>query len=331
MRQKLARLAIYLLASLGVIVASLFLYLDRGLGQNISPTQFDCVRAYQGDFLKEPITFKTLWGVGLSYADHINETASQFDPAQPPPVFRKDLASLAYEGASINLPDHRELLAALKKLEPDVEQLLQQEQLEPLPLLDYEVELAFVLLEDITESDWQNAEFVPRLGFFIANDISARSIAILGEGQSRRYEYWGRSKSFAGFTPVSRGIWEPYKAAHRTLPCVQLSTLVDGERRQNTNTAQLIYTPLQMLRFIKEQGENVRFKRGDVVLTGTPGGVALEVPRWKARLAQWLGYDRFQKLRITQNQAASTPFLQPGNRVEVSGEWLGQVSVIIGP
>lgn len=54
-------------------------------------------------------------------------------------------------------------------------------------LLDYEVEMGFVLLEDVDPSQLDQPSFAPRLGFFIANDLSARSVGILGEGQPNRY------------------------------------------------------------------------------------------------------------------------------------------------
>lgn len=36
----------------------------------------------------------------------------------------------------------------------------------------------------------------------MTNYLSARSIAILGEGQANRYDYWGAAKSFPGLTPI---------------------------------------------------------------------------------------------------------------------------------
>ena len=70
----------------------------------------------------------------------------------------------------------------------------------------------------------------------MANDLSARSIAILGEDQKNRYEYWGASKSYPGFTPISDHIWGPNNHLPDAIPCVTLQTLVDGELRQNENT-----------------------------------------------------------------------------------------------
>ncbi|MGK0404833.1 MAG: hypothetical protein ACJAR6_000201 [Oleispira sp.] len=33
-----------------------------------------------------------------------------------------------------------------------------------------------------------NADFIPQIGFLIANDISARSLAVMGEGQKKSAE-----------------------------------------------------------------------------------------------------------------------------------------------
>ena len=38
--------------------------------------------------------------------------------------------------------------------------------------------------------------------------------------------------------------------------------------------------------------------------------------------------DRFQKLAINQKESSAEKFLKAGNTVDISGEWLGDVSVI---
>jgi len=68
---------------------------------------------------------------------------------------------------------------------------------------------------------------------------------------------------------------------------------------------------------------------GDIVLTGTPPGVALKVPRWKRRLGE-LMLDRFGKLDAAIDMYAhGAGFLRPGDQVEVDAGFLGTRTVTI--
>ncbi len=197
------------------------------------------------------------------------------------------------------------------------------------PLLDYEVEMGFVLLEDIDPSQLDNPSFAPRLGYFIANDLSARSIAILGEGRPNRFEYWGASKSFAGFMPIGDRAWVPAAASPSGIPCVEIEALVDGEVRQLQSTNNMIYTPVDMLRFIHAAFPDAPLSSRTIVLTGTPGGVAMQSPRWLVRLGDLVGMSRFNKLSAKLAGDRSR-FLEIGDRVTVRGQGLGNVTVTIG-
>ena len=310
-----------------LFVVLFYWYLDRGLSQQIQPASFTCLAPEQGAFSNENIQYKNIYGIGLAYAKHINETASSFDPNLDPPVFRKNSISLIQGDSHVAIPSQSELLLATEQLEPGIGQLLQEKDISLLPLLDFEAELAFVLLESITAKDLSNPGFVPKIGFLVANDLSARSIAILGEDQKNRYDYWGASKSHPGFTPINGQLWVPNVHQTNAIPCVTLQTHVDGEMRQNENTRNLIYTPTDMLHFIHKKYPNTAMNKGDIILTGTPGGVTFNVPRWKARFAKLINLDRFQKLAISQKESSANKFLKAGNKVTVSGEWLGTVSV----
>ena len=312
-----------------LILALCYLYLDKGLSQEIQPAKFTCLESGQGYFSHEDIQYKNIYGIGLAYANHINETASNFDPDLPPPIFRKLTLGVVKGDSDVTIPTQSDLLKAVEQLEPGISKKLQDKDIRLLPLLDYEAELAFVLLESITSKDLENPDFIPKLGFLVANDLSARSIAILGEGQNNRYDYWSVSKSYAGFTPINSHIWMPNNHLPDAIPCVTLQTYVDGELRQKENTSNLIYTPTDMLRFIHKKYSSIPMNKGDVILTGTPGGVVLHVPRWKARLANLIGLDRFQKLAINQKKKSAEKYLKAGNQVQISAEWLGNVSVTI--
>lgn len=283
-----------------------------------------------GRFQRLTLDPKRIYGLGLTYASHIAETGARFDAGEPPPVFKKPLRALDQAGSPVRMPSRDDLLETLDRLEPGLGEEASR-RFPGLPaLLDYEAELAFVLLEDV---DWEKIDdpgYAPRLGFFIANDLSARSIAVLGEGRPDREEYWAESKGFPGFLPVSAGAWVPDKPALDSIPCVELVTEVNGEVRQRETGANLLYTPRQMLKFIAGRFPDDLPQAGDVVLTGTPGGVALRVPAWKARAADLLRLDRFTRLSsIIGSAERSGRFLRPGEEVTVSGGPLGSVSVRI--
>jgi 2-keto-4-pentenoate hydratase/2-oxohepta-3-ene-1,7-dioic acid hydratase in catechol pathway len=182
-------------------------------------------------------------------------------------------------------------------------------------------------LEDISLEMLREENFIPKLGFFIANDISERCIAILGDGLPNKFDYWGISKDFAGFTPLPEQYWVPNEFKQNQIPCLQLKTLVNGEIRQDENTANMIYTPIELLRYISSK-YNTNFKSGDIILSGTSGGTAIHAPRWKIRVAKLLGLGRFKKLDsvLGGNHDA---YLKSNDKVEVQGDWLGNIIVIM--
>lgn len=99
--------------------------------------------------------------------------------------------------ATIPFPTSEGLFEAAERMEPGLGSALRAAHRELDPRLDYETELGVVLLEDIPSGALEADDYAPRLGFFVANDLSARALALLGEGQDRRYAYWGISKSLA--------------------------------------------------------------------------------------------------------------------------------------
>ena len=59
-------------------------------------------------------------------------------------------------------------------------------------------------------------------------------------------------------------------------------------------------------------------KKGDIVLMGTPGGVAFQTPRWLARMASLVSMDRFGKLRAVLRR--DTRFLEVGDQMRIQAE-----------
>ena len=323
------KVALIVLAAVVVLIGLLAFHLFSPLRVRPVPADFDCYDLGQGAYVPLEVP-PHAFGIGLSYAGHIEETASDFDPEASPPVFVKGPSATTRDGARAHLPTSDELIQTADAFEPGVGERLRADFPSIKALLDYEVEMGLVLLEDIDPSRLGDPSFAPRLGFFIANDLSARSIAILGEGQADRYGYWGVSKSFPGFMPIADRAWVPAEAKANGIPCVEIETTVNGELRQRQSTASLIYTPRQMLGFVHAAFPDGPLAAGTIVLTGTPGGVAMKTPRWLVRFGNLLGLNRFKKLSA-KLRGDTARFLDVGDEVTVQGRGLGKVTVTIAP
>jgi 2-keto-4-pentenoate hydratase/2-oxohepta-3-ene-1,7-dioic acid hydratase in catechol pathway len=125
--------------------------------------------------------------------------------------------------------------------------------------LDYEGELAVVL-----GAEGRIA------GYAVADDVSARDL-------QRREPQWTRAKGFDGSCP-----WGPWITTVDEVPdprALGLRTWVNGELRQDSSTADLVFGPQEVVDFI---AETCTLEPGDLILTGTPSGVgmALDPPRF---------------------------------------------------
>ena len=128
--------------------------------------------------------------------------------------------------------------------------------------LDYEVELAVIMGR--TARRVSQADALDHVaGYAVSNDVSERDWQIKRSGQ------WSKGKSFDGFCPlgpwlVTRDEVEPQKLN------VQLS--VNGQVRQQSTTADMIFDVAQIIAHVSEF---MTLLPGDVIITGTPSGVAL--------------------------------------------------------
>ena len=135
--------------------------------------------------------------------------------------------------------------------------------LQPIPLpegvgrVDYEGELGIVIgrrTHQVTPA--QAADHV--LGLCCGNDVTARSLQKV-DGQ------WTRAKSFDGFCPLG-----PWIATGVAPDDLLLETYVNGELRQHARTSDMLFHPYELVSFISSV---MTLVPGDVVLTGTPGGI----------------------------------------------------------
>jgi 2-keto-4-pentenoate hydratase/2-oxohepta-3-ene-1,7-dioic acid hydratase in catechol pathway len=260
---------------------------------------------------------RSIVALGLTYRDHARETASDGTPA----AFIKERASLLLEGERVAIPSHHQILAALDRLEPGLARALCDELPLVLPIMDYEAELAMVVLDATPREALADARFVPRIGWTVANDLTARACQVLGSGQPDPMRYWSVAKGFPGFLPMTSRMYVP--ADPSLVPDVVLTTTVNGEPRQSTPVKDLLYSPRELAaQAAALLGRDLA--RGDVVLTGTPSGVAFAVSRAK----RWLGerlLDRFGRLRAAIAMAASSDrFLRAGDVVAVEAGFLGK-------
>ena len=122
--------------------------------------------------------------------------------------------------------------------------------------IDHEVELAFVMAEDIKDVTAAEANDAI-LGFTILLDISVRG----GQDRSNR-------KSYDTFTVIGPCVATPDEVGDPQNLDMELS--VNGEVRQAENTDDMIYTCADVVQYA---AIGATVEAGDVITTGTPEGV----------------------------------------------------------
>lgn len=128
--------------------------------------------------------------------------------------------------------------------------------------IDWEAELAVIVgseLRNATELEAANAI----AGYTIANDVSMRD-------WQRRTLQWFQGKAFDGTTPLGPVI----VTADSIDPEAGLDVIctLNGEKVQHGNTKTLVFSSAKLLSYISTF---TVLRPGDVVLTGTPGGVGM--------------------------------------------------------
>jgi 2-keto-4-pentenoate hydratase/2-oxohepta-3-ene-1,7-dioic acid hydratase in catechol pathway len=148
----------------------------------------------------------------------------------------------------------------------------------------------------------------------------------MGEGTREPLRFWAVAKGFSGFLPVTPSMWTPRDANLDAWPTVNLRLAVNGDVRQDGSTRDLCYRPREMLRAAAKYlgGE---LPAGLALVTGTPAGVAMQVPAWKRRVADRL-LDRWGKLGAAfDGFAKGARFLRAGDEVRCDGGPLGTRTV----
>ncbi|RAV21817.1 fumarylacetoacetate hydrolase family protein [Paenibacillus contaminans] len=177
--------------------------------------------------------------VGLNYRKHAEETKAEIPTT--PILFNKFSNTLTGHGHDIPLP-----------------RTSQQ--------VDYEVELTIVM--------GKKAKYVSRedalshvFGYSTVNDVSARDLQL-------RTQQWLLGKSCDSFSPLG-----PYLVSADEVGNpndLQLTCIVNGEERQNSNTSDMIFHCDEIVSYISQ---HMTLEPGDIILTGTPFGVILGYPK----------------------------------------------------
>lgn len=125
--------------------------------------------------------------------------------------------------------------------------------------VDWEAELGVVVGRPVRRASAAQAAGAIA-GYTIVNDVSMR------DWQWRTGE-WLQGKSFEASTPVGPWLVTPDEvdAGHLDLRCD-----VDGDNRQHANTADLLFTPADIIGYASQF---TTLAPGDLIATGTPGGV----------------------------------------------------------
>jgi 2-keto-4-pentenoate hydratase/2-oxohepta-3-ene-1,7-dioic acid hydratase in catechol pathway len=123
--------------------------------------------------------------------------------------------------------------------------------------VDYEAELAVVMKETCRNVEPDAVmEYVE--GFTCLNDVTARDL-------QRKDVQWTRAKSFDTFCPVGPRIVSTIDPNN-----VRIQSYLNGELRQDSTTANFIFTTEELVSFISEV---MTLQKGDIIATGTPSGI----------------------------------------------------------
>lgn len=168
--------------------------------------------------------------LGLNYRDHAEEVKMPIP--EKPLLFMKPSTSVIGPGDAI--------------VHPKVSKRV-----------DYEAELAVVIGKKAKSVPEEKAgDYI--LGYTCLNDVTARDLQPK-DGQ------WTLSKGFDTFSPIGPWIVTDIDPTH-----LEIASFLNGERRQYSNTKNLIFGPHRLVSYISGV---MTLLPGDVIATGTPSGI----------------------------------------------------------
>ena len=142
--------------------------------------------------------------------------------------------------------------------------------------------------------------------FVLANDVSARDVQ-LPQGQ------WYKGKSYPTFCPVGPYLCIPDPDEVSRWRELRLTLSVNGESAAGLTGRRHGLPPAATLTEFSGWSD---FQVGDLLLTGTPGGVALQPPKALAQRIVGLLPEAKKWELFVRSQAKSSAYLKPGDRVD---------------
>ncbi|MFK4789318.1 fumarylacetoacetate hydrolase family protein [Microbacterium sp. ZW T5_56] len=136
---------------------------------------------------------------------------------------------------------------------------------------DWEVELGIVIGRRCAYLDDDEAARSAIAGYVISNDVSERSFQLERGGQ------WTKGKSAETFNPCGPWLTTPDEVGD--VNRLDLWLNVNGDRKQTGSTADLIFDPVFLVRYLSQF---LVLEPGDLINTGTPHGVGMGFtpPQW---------------------------------------------------
>ena len=224
---------------------------------------------------------------GLNYTDHRKEGGVEHKTQGQNLIFMKAVSSVCSPNDPIIRPKGCELL-------------------------DYEIELGIVLKSDIFEPTHVSDADLKSLigGIVMANDVSSRDDQFGATAMQ-----WFKGKSYRGFCPMGPVLYLLDEDDFDQLDKLQLTLKMNGEVKQSATTDLLIHKPAATLSEISSFSD---IRAGDCVLTGTPGGVLLNM-NLKSKLSVLLNMtnDEKRRAKFVAAQRAQAKFLQSGDVLEL--------------
>jgi acylpyruvate hydrolase len=180
--------------------------------------------------------------VGLNYRNHILEMGRELP--EHPTLFAK------FARAQVGAYDPVELPAGSDAV-------------------DWEAELGVYIGAEVRHATPEQAR-AAIAGYTVVNDVTGRDFQY-------RSPQWLQGKTFEASTPV--GPWLVVAGPDDTPPSAELTCTVDGELVQKADTGDLVFDPAALVAYISQI---VTLTPGDLIATGTPGGVghARKPPRY---------------------------------------------------
>ncbi len=205
--------------------------------------------------------------VGLNYRSHILETGRPVP--EHPTLFGKFADTIAAPGADIVLPAESQEV-------------------------DWEVELG-VVIGTAARNVAPERALDHVAGYTVVNDVSMR------DWQSRTTQ-WLQGKNFEASTPVGPFVVTADEVDHAG--DLRVSCSVDGELMQDGRTSDLLFGAAELIAYISRF---TTLRPGDLIATGTPGGVgAARVPRRFLRAGEVLRSE-IEGIGVLANRVVAAP------------------------